>query len=84
MPEFPPRFIALYLRDLSLEYAAAFGGFAQEELAIQTEILMMLSSPFEIESFRNLVIPYLPEFWIVSDFTDSFANIEPSVQIIYD
>lgn len=69
--------------DREYELAAGLEPSADPELyQTHLEVLMMLHDPLELEDFRAAVAPYLPEFWIVADLTDSYAGIAPSMEML--
>jgi putative ABC transport system permease protein len=55
-----------------------------EEEDVQVESVMMLNDPLEIEQFRAAAEPMLPEFWEISDLTDSFDDISSSMSTLQD
>lgn len=42
--------------------------------------IFVLNDPLEIEDFREAVEPMLPEFYIVSDVSSAFSNLESSME----
>ena len=69
-------------REIFAEYLLLEGSEYWDDGHTIDEILIILYDPLQLEDFRTAAMPYLPENWTVVDFTDSFAAIEPSMNML--